>query len=29
MRRGYEERVKYDKDFNKIEMSVLSMPPQN
>ena len=28
MRRGYEERVKYEKDFNKIQMSVLSMPPQ-
>ena len=28
MRRGYEERVKYNKDFNKIKMSVLSMPPQ-
>ena len=27
MRRGFEERVKYDNDFNKIQMSVLSMPP--
>ena len=27
MRRGFEERIKYNKDFNKIQMSVLSMPP--
>ncbi len=27
MRRGFEERVKYNKDFNKIKMAVLSMPP--
>ncbi len=27
MRRGFEERVKYNNDFNKIKMSVLSMPP--
>ena len=27
MRRGFEERIKYNKDFNKIKMSVLSMPP--
>ena len=28
MRRGFEERVKYNKDFSKIQMSVLSMPPE-
>ena len=27
MRKGYEERIKYEKDFNKIQMAVLSMPP--
>jgi len=27
MRRTFEERVKYDNNFNKIKMSVLSMPP--
>ena len=26
MRKGYEERIKYEKDFNKIQMAVLSMP---
>ena len=28
MRRGFEERVKYNKDSSKIQMSVLSMPPE-
>ena len=27
MRKGYEERIKYEKDFKKIQMAVLSMPP--
>ena len=28
MRRTFEERVKYESNFNKIKMSVLSMPPK-
>lgn len=28
MRKGYEERIKYEKDFNRIQMAVLSMPPK-
>ena len=27
MRKGYENRIKHDEDFNKIQMAVLSMPP--
>ena len=28
MRRTFEERIKYENNFNKIKMSVLSMPPE-
>ena len=28
MRKGFEERIKYEKDFHKIQMAVLSMPPE-
>ena len=28
MRRTFEEKVKYDKNYNKIQMSMLSMPPR-
>ena len=27
MRRGFEEKIKYNEDFSKIKMSVLAMPP--